>query len=199
MAFVICQVYQTLMSNKYETFRDTIKLAIVETVVKESDDKSRVSYTWSMDSVFTACGEKCQIADTKNLPEELKHIIRFEFNKLKESITNGDGWTFKRSTVTPVLTIDNVEYRRTDTFTNSAVSLEMQLQGAVALLNRAGVSLSKAKTAESAEKLNRRIKRLHKEIAGLRDEMDKQKLLVIEVNKTVKAETDRAKTETVSK
>lgn len=177
------------MSNQYESFRDTVKGVIQNTCVKQSADKSAIAYNWSMDKVFTACGEACKFEAVTRLPGDFKDIVRFEFNKFKDAVMSNDGWTHLRSRTTFAFTIDGVEQRRNDTYANAAISLPEQLHGAQALLNKCAASLVKAdKGTKHHQQLTKRQSRLLREIDFLRNEIERQNRLVAEANASNKVE-----------
>lgn len=173
------------MPNQYETFRDTVKSVICASCVKQSADKSAIAYNWSMDRVFTACGEACKFENTTRLPGDFKEIVRFEFNKFKDSVMSKDGWTHLRSRESFAFTIDGVELRRTDTHANAAISLETQIAGARSLLDKCAASLAKAdKGTTRYQQLSKRQSRLVREIDFLKNEIERQSRLSAEVNKS---------------
>lgn len=168
--------------NKYETFRDTIAATIQKEVVSVSEDMSRTSYSWSIGKCFNECGLACKFEDTNNLPDEFKSIVRFEFNKLKESVLSRDGFSLHRSAEGYLHTRDGIELQRVDAWRKSAIPLDEQLRGARMLLSKAEKSATNDKaTAESRLAAKKRANRLLKEIDHLRAESERQAILVAEV------------------
>ena len=167
------------MSNKFETFRDTIIETLKATCVKVSEDLSRTSYTWSMEHAFRACGEACKFEDVTKLPGDLKDVIRFEFNKLKADIVDNKDWQHKRSTVSFALADGSIEQRRSDLFGNANISIAQQLHGARVLLDKVGKSIAKpVKNQETHNRLLKRQRNLVKEIDFLTGEIERQAKLV---------------------
>lgn len=167
------------MANKYESLRETVKLTIRETCVREAKDKSGVSYTWSIAHVFNAVGEACKM-DSSVLPAELKDLVRFEFNKLRDSVLSGSQFTHKRSRFGYAFRDGSCEQTRNDYFINTSLPLSEQLAGMLILLDKNGVSLVKAKNAESKERLERRQRNMLKEITFLRNEIETQSKAIAE-------------------
>lgn len=171
------------MSNKFETARNTIVEVLKTTVIKVSDDQSRTCYTWSFDKICSAVAGTLNIEDSRNLPDELKSIVRFEFNKFRDSVLSDSDYVLKGTTDSYALTIDGVESRRNVRYSNDKITLEKQLTGALVLLDKTGIAVSKAKNQESSERLVKRQRRLLREIAGLRlDIAEKDKALLAAVN-----------------
>lgn len=187
------------MSNKYEGLRNTIKGAISDTVVKVSEDKSRTSYTWSFDRVCSAVAVACQVVDARNLPSEMKEIVRFEFNKLKETILSNPDWILKGSSEGFAFTIDGIEARRTDRFSNDNISLENQLIGARVLLNKVGVAMAKASNAETTHKLNKRKQSIMRLMMALETEIASQNQVLKEIADEAKVAGVGARIDSVGK
>jgi hypothetical protein len=160
-----------------------IKAAIVETCLKVSDDGMRKSYDWSVAKVFNHCGEVClKVASGKPLPDEFKKIVRFEFNKLKDSVTaEGEGWSHDRTRFGEKLVGDGVAKVRVDTFSNGFIPLDEQLTLARQMLSAVEKRVLTA-TAERAVSLKKRAKRVTVVIDHLVAEIERQNKLVAEVN-----------------
>lgn len=155
------------MSNQYETLRADCVRIINEECVKHAEDKSYVAYTWAIGKVFSEI-EK-QLLKGEKLPESLKQIVRFEFNKLKDKVTSADGFEHKRTRIAPAFSGGSILHRRNDTFEKTTLTLEEQLEGARVLADKAGKSVSSAKNAESKLRAEKRVKMLLKEINYLQD------------------------------
>lgn len=168
------------MANQYETFRETIIATIRETCIKQKDGSESVAYNWSIGRVFDACGKACGIEG--KLPSDLKAIISFEFNKVKDSTMSNDGWNALKTSSRYVYANDGIEKRRTDTYGNNALPLAEQLKGAQDLLSKAQTSLAKSGNEETTKKVNKRIKRLLGEIDFLKKEIDHQATLAQQAN-----------------
>lgn len=158
-----------MSENKYEALRSDIAKLVETTCCKVSDDNTRVAYSWNIGKVFSESETAFQayLLNDK-LPETLKTMIRFEFNKLKDGIMSSENWEAKRSSISWAIT-DQIEKRRTDTFALKAITLEEQLHGAQILLDKAALAVSKAKNQESAQKARKRQNKVLKEILFLRD------------------------------
>jgi hypothetical protein len=173
------------MSNPYEPLRNKIVAAIVETCIKQNG--AAVSYNWTMGRIFEACGTICNVQG--KLPSDLKTIITFEVDKLKQKVMSGDGWRNIRTSERYVFTGGTVEKRRTNTDGNNALPLEEQLRGAQDIADKIGKSLAKSPSAEQTERLNKRLKAVMKEVAFLKEEIAAQERASAEANKATESET----------
>lgn len=157
-----------MSSNKYESFRQDIIALCVEHCVRESDDKASISYTWNIAKVFSECGRLIGLAPNAQLPDELKTIVRFEFNKLRDGVMLHDGWTHIKSREGFNLTLDGIVKRRAHTYQKDALTLEQQLFGARSLLNRLEKSMGRPDlTSEQLSAMRKRRNRILREIDGL--------------------------------
>ena len=169
---------QNNMSNQYETLRETVTQVVKDTAIKIANDGTATAYNWSVGKVFAESEMKfAEYLLNGKLPPMLKDIIRFEFNKLKETVMSNENWQALRTRETYVLTPDSVEKRRTDTFGLKAISLEEQLLGATGLLDKVGKALAKSGNEETTIRLNKRQRRIVKEIDFIRQEMARQNAL----------------------
>jgi hypothetical protein len=167
------------MSNPYEPLRNKIQQAIAETCVKQNG--AATSYNWTMGRIFEACGTACNVQG--KLPSDLKNIITFEVQKLKDKVMSGDGWRAIRTSERYVFTGGTVEKRRTNTDGNNALPLDEQLRGAQDIADKIGKSLAKSPSAEQTERLNKRLKAVMKEVAFLKEEIAAQERAATEANK----------------
>ena len=158
------------MSNVYEPLRNDVIKTLHEVCIVESNDKARIAYTWNIGKVFGVLEKTLpQVVLNGKLPETLKDIVRFEFNKLKDDTMADKNWTAIRSTKSFTLTPDGIERRRQDLFGLKAITLDEQLKGAQILLDKVGMSLSKSSNEESTIRLNKRRNRLLKEIMFIKE------------------------------
>ncbi len=165
----------------FESFRQQVKAIIANICRKVSDDNLRVSYNWSMGRVFNECGEQClKISAGKALPVEFKTLVRFEFNKLKDSVTSGDGWTHDRSRFGEKLVDGGVAKVRVDTFSNEFIALNEQLELARKIYSAVERQLVSA-TAEKAVGLKKRAKKAQVVIDYLVAEIARQEAVKAEV------------------
>jgi hypothetical protein len=168
------------MANTFETFRATVVATIIQACIKQAEGSKSIAYNWSMGRVYDACAKACNIEG--KLPTELKNIVQFEFNKLKDRVMNDDGWTALRTSERYVYAGGTVEKRRTDTFGNNALPLTEQLAGARDILKKVDDSLKKEITTERRLALNKRLKRLLGEISFLENEIEAQAKLSASAN-----------------
>ena len=170
----------------FESFRQQVKAIIANICRKVSDDNLRVSYNWSMGRVFNECGEQClKISAGKALPVEFKTLVRFEFNKLKDSVTSGDGWTHDRSRFGEKLVDGGVTKVRVDTFSNEFIGLSEQLELARKIYSAVERQLVSA-TTEKAVGLKKRAKKAQVVIDYLIAEIARQEAVKVEVAALVK-------------
>lgn len=165
--------------NPYEPLRNKIVAAITETCIKQNG--AAVSYNWTMGRIFEACGTACNVQG--KLPSDLKNIVTFEVQKLKDKVMSGDGWRNIRTSERYVFSGGTVEKRRTNTDGNNALPLDEQLLGAQDIADKIGKSLAKSPSAEQTERLNKRLKGVMKEIAFLKEEIAAQERASAEANK----------------
>ena len=159
-----------MSENTYEKLRTDIQALLSKTCIKEAEDKSRVAYSWNIGKVFSEMEKNFpNILLNGKLPEGFKSIVRFEFNKLKDSVMTSEHWEARRSTISYALTSDGVEKRRQDLFGMKVITLEDQLNGARILLDKVGKSLAKSKSQEDTQRINKRKNRILKEIMFLTD------------------------------
>lgn len=170
------------MANQYETFRNTVIATIRTTCIKQQEGSKSVAYNWSMGRIYDACAKACNIEG--KLPTDLKNIVQFEFNKLKDLCMSGDGWTALRTSERYVYSNGTVEKRRTNTFGNNALSLAEQLDGARDIMSKVDASLKKDMSPERRVALNKRLKRILGEITFLENEIEAQKKLAENANKS---------------
>lgn len=169
-------------TNPYESFRDKVTAILTENVVKTSTDGLRVSYDWGIGKMFRLVGEACGFSNPAALPDEFKKIVRFEFNKLRDSVLNKDGFELTRSREGHKLVPEGIAEVRTDTHVKVAISLERQLELAILGLSAVTKSLATA-TEEKAVNLKRKVTAYNMRIDYFRQEIARQKELVAEVNK----------------
>lgn len=176
------------MSNQYEVMRNDIKAIVTEICVKVSKDGLNTSYNWSFASV---CADVAKLAHLPSaiLPDDLKSIVRFEFNKLKESILTSDGWIDSTTRFGYALTQGEIQYRRSTVALFDNLPLERKLQGARILLDKAGKSLASAKTNEQSVNARKRIRSIEKELNFLTIELDNQNKLIAEINEAANVST----------
>lgn len=185
------------MSNNYETFRESIVATLMASVQTTNVDGSRVSYDWSIAKAFRNCGEACKFADVNVLPDEFKKIVRFEFNKMKDSVLSNDGFELVRSVESPVLVSDGVAIMRTDKSRKTAVAMDEQLVLAIAMLGSVTNKLSTA-TQEKAVSLKKRAKAIQLRIDYLRAEIGRQEELVKIANTALNTSDSEVKIETAT-
>lgn len=181
------------MANQYETFRATIVQALLANCVAKSKDGASIAYNWSMDKAFQATGEACKMENVHRLPGDFKDIVRFEFNKLKDSVMSGGNWEHKRTRTGYAFTIDGIEATRSDSYRNSALPLSEQLDGARKLFSKVGNQLSTCpKDSKRYLALNKRAVRLTREIDFLTAEIERQARLSAEVNNNVQTTVEQS-------
>lgn len=162
--------------RQYETHRALLQVILSETCVKQSKDGGTLSYDWSTGKYFSAIEKKLPDLCGSNgrLPEGLKTIARFEFNKLKETVMSNPDWVHTRSSHTYALSIDGIEGRRRDMFANTNLPIAEQLRGAQILLERVNKQLDKLRADGDEEmiaarnRLSKRQARLLREVNFLR-------------------------------
>jgi hypothetical protein len=172
------------MANKYEAMRENIRAALANNCVKVSEDASATSYNWSMNRAFTKAGEACQMDDVKNLPEDFKTIVRFELDKLRDLVMNNPKWALLKSRESWVFNSDGVNQHRADTFKNTALSLQEQLQGATVMLVKTEALLAKAdRGTKRFQQLRRKANAIRGEQQFIREEIARQEALAAESRK----------------
>lgn len=160
------------MSNAYEPLRNDVIKLISDTCITETPDKSRTAFAWNIGKVFSNAEKQFgNLLLNGKLPETLKDMIRFEFNKLKDTTMSDKNWTAIRSTKSFVLRPDGIERRRQDLYGLKAISLQEQLTGARTLLDKVGKSLANSKNEETTLRMKKRQNRLLKEIMFIEDAM----------------------------
>lgn len=169
-----------MSQNQYEALRNDIVATINELCVKVDKTGQRVQYNWSYQAVCDDI-ERANGFKSKAMPDDLKTIVRFEFNKLKSKVQSQDGWTDKTTRISPVFQQGAIELRRTNIATFDNLPLVDKEKGCRYLLDVAGKSLAKANTAEKAMNARKRIRSLEKELDFLQKEIAAQDKLKVEI------------------
>ena len=168
-----------IMSNNYENLREQVKTAIKDGCVRKSKDGLSTSYDWSFAKACNSVAEVL-VLDNRILPDELRNIVRFEFNKLKESILSGSEWTHTRTRQGVALVNGSIVARRIDT-SEKSIPLKEQLEGAIVMLDKIGKQIGTA-SLEKKVGLQKRERMLLKEILFLRATIAENAKLVAEIN-----------------
>ncbi len=170
--------------NIYETFREAIKATVYNTVCKVRD--TSVSFSWQLGKVISACAEVCKLP-LKDTPDDFKRIVKFEFQKLKESVID-NGYELDRSKEDFILKDGDMKARLTNIYSRF-VAIETQIIEARKAFDRIHVkiadeSLSMEKRSTLRKKANRYLIIIDHKTA----ELERQKVLQAEVEKTIKKE-----------